>query len=94
MNAQTKLSAKGQVVIPKPVRERLNWGEGDRLEILETADGVLLRRKVASPTPITIEQFLAERPVYRGRPATLEEMDEAIERARAERWARKEARSR
>jgi len=44
MNAQTKLSAKGQVVIPKGVRDRLGWLQGSSLEVVETGDGVLLRR--------------------------------------------------
>ena len=43
MGAQTKLSAKGQVVIPKDVRDRLGLAEGARLDIVETAAGLLLR---------------------------------------------------
>ena len=43
MTAQTRLSAKGQVVIPKDVRDRLGWPQGSELEVIETGDGVLLR---------------------------------------------------
>ena len=43
MGAQTKLSAKGQVVIPKDVRDRLGLAEGAKLDIVETAAGLLLR---------------------------------------------------
>ncbi|MFT4026705.1 MAG: AbrB/MazE/SpoVT family DNA-binding domain-containing protein [Novosphingobium sp.] len=44
MTAQTRLSAKGRIVIPKDVRDRLGWGQGSGLEVVETAGGVLLRR--------------------------------------------------
>jgi AbrB family looped-hinge helix DNA binding protein len=41
----TRLSTKGQVVIPRAVRERRRWRPGQPLEIVETDDGVLLRSK-------------------------------------------------
>ena len=46
MTAQTKLSAKGQIVIPKDVRDRLGFAEGTVLDVIETGDGVILRRPV------------------------------------------------
>lgn len=94
MNAQTKISARGQVVIPKSVRDRLRWLEGDELEVSETLDGVLLKRKDGGRKQISIQEFMAEMPPHEGPPATLEEMNEAIDQARTERWIAKEARSR
>lgn len=94
MNAQTKMSAKGQVVIPKAVRERLRWSKGADLEIVETAEGVLLRRRQPQRERISIEEFRRRMPKYDGPPASLEDMNEAIDRAMAERWARKERDSR
>ena len=44
MNAYTTLSAKGQIVIPKPTRERLRMLPGQRFEVVETPEGVLLKR--------------------------------------------------
>src|SRR2546430_11681565 len=44
MNAHTTLSAKGQVVIPKATRERLHMRPGQRFEVVETSEGVLLKR--------------------------------------------------
>jgi AbrB family looped-hinge helix DNA binding protein len=40
----TVVSTKGQVVLPKTIRQRLNWTPGARLEVEETPDGVFLRR--------------------------------------------------
>ncbi len=47
MTAQTRLSAKGQVVIPKDVRDRLGLTEGAVLDVIETGDGVILRKPPA-----------------------------------------------
>jgi len=58
MGAQTKLSAKGQVVIPKDLRDRLGLTEGARLDIVETDAGLLLR-PVGAKSAITRDQALA-----------------------------------
>jgi AbrB family looped-hinge helix DNA binding protein len=44
MNAQAKFSTKGQIVIPKDVRERYRFVDGQIVDVIETADGVLLKR--------------------------------------------------
>lgn len=41
----TRLSTKGQVIIPKPLREALHWRSGQELEVIETPEGLLLRTK-------------------------------------------------
>ena len=42
MKSTTKLTSKGQVVIPKAIRERLRWRAGARLEVEALPDGRLL----------------------------------------------------
>jgi AbrB family looped-hinge helix DNA binding protein len=41
----TRLSTKGQVIIPKSLREALHWRPGQELEVIETSEGLLLRPK-------------------------------------------------
>jgi AbrB family looped-hinge helix DNA binding protein len=43
MNAHTRLSAKGQLVLPKAVRDRLQWPPGTELEVVEHGGSVTLR---------------------------------------------------
>jgi AbrB family looped-hinge helix DNA binding protein len=72
----TTVSTKGQVILPKAIRQRRNWAPGTRLVVEETPDGVLLKAApVFAPTrPEDVAGMLA----YRGPPKTLEEMDAAI----------------
>lgn len=48
MNSRTEISPSGDVAIPRDVRERLAWQAGTPLVLIETADGVTLRRRPAS----------------------------------------------
>ncbi len=89
MNAQTRLSAKGQVVIPKAVRDRLHWSEGDNLEVVETAGGVLLRPVRRPRERITVEEFKRLVPPHEGPPVSLEEMEQGILDEAAARFLRK-----
>jgi AbrB family looped-hinge helix DNA binding protein len=39
----TRLSSKGQLVLPRSIRDSKGWGPGVEFEVEESADGVLLR---------------------------------------------------
>ena len=39
----TKLSTKGQIVLPKNIRASRTWGPGMEFTVEETGDGILLR---------------------------------------------------
>ena len=43
----TTVSAKGQVTVPKVIRERLRWSAGTELMVEDTIEGVLLKTKPA-----------------------------------------------
>jgi len=80
MNAQTRLSARGQVVIPKDVRDRMQWAQGEPLDVIETSEGVLLKRPRAGKT-LTLDAALARiraRVHYDGPPVSIDDMDKAV----------------
>ena len=41
--AQTTVSTKGQIVLPKAIRDKRRWKAGMRLTVEERSDGVLLK---------------------------------------------------
>jgi AbrB family looped-hinge helix DNA binding protein len=43
MGAHTRISEKGQVVVPKATRDRLGWAPGTELDIVESTDAIILR---------------------------------------------------
>lgn len=47
---KTKISTKGQVILPKAIREKRNWEAGTELAVEETPDGVLLTSVRPFPT--------------------------------------------
>ena len=72
----TRLSSKGQVIIPKPLRTAHNWETGQELVVVDTGDGILLKPK--TPFVETNINEVAGILKYKGKAKTLEEMDEAI----------------
>lgn len=72
----TTLSTKGQVILPKALRDRLRWPAGTRLVVKDTPQGVLL-----SPEPLfrptTIDEVYGMLK-YVGPPVSIEEMDAAV----------------
>lgn len=78
------VTAKGQTTIPKAIREKLNLKPGDRIDFVVEADG----RVVLRPRNKRLEDFIGilHRPGQR--PISVEEMDEGIAKAAAERYER------
>jgi antitoxin PrlF len=72
--ASATLSSKGQVTLPKSVRERLGVEAGDRLEFIESEQGFLV---VAATRDIRSLKGIVGRP---RKPVTIEDMHSAIEK--------------
>jgi AbrB family looped-hinge helix DNA binding protein len=72
----TRVSTKGQVILPKSIRQQRRWGPGTRLVVEDRPDGVLLK---AAPlfAPTRPEDVCGSLPP-KGLPKTLEEMDASI----------------
>ncbi len=70
-----RVTSKGQVTVPKEVRESMGLNPGDEVDFEETQDGVLLKKH--------IEENPFER--WRGVDESGETVDEAMERLRGER---------
>lgn len=76
-----KLTTKGQITLPKVVRERLHLHTGDRVDFRIDDDGrVELRR--AGVRLEALRGILARRG---GKPVSVEDMDEAIARVHRKR---------
>jgi len=72
----TTVSTKGQVILPKAIRQQRHWDAGTRLVVENTAEGVLLR---AAPhfEPTRLEDVYGCLP-HSGPAKSLEDMDAAI----------------
>ena len=72
----TRLSSKGQVIIPKSVRTQYHWEAGQELMVMDTDDGILLKaRKPFDETRLTDVAGVLK---YSGKAKTLEDMSVAI----------------
>jgi AbrB family looped-hinge helix DNA binding protein len=74
----TKLSSKGQVIIPKPLRMAHHWEVGQELVVVDVGDGILLKSK--APFPETDINDVASCLKFNGKAKTLDDMELAIEK--------------
>jgi len=72
----TRLSSKGQVIIPKSVRTHYHWEAGQELMVMDTDEGILLKaRKPFDETRLADAAGVLK---YSGKAKTLEDMSAAI----------------
>jgi len=72
----TKLSSKGQIVLPSSIRSGRKLKPGAVFSVEEVPEGILLRPLKPFP-PTTIDQAFGCLP-YRGKAKTIEEMHAAV----------------
>lgn len=54
----TKVSDKGQVVIPKAIRDKFNFSEGSKLIVVGTEDAVILQRLETIASRVKTKELL------------------------------------
>ncbi len=82
----TKLSSKGQVIIPKSVREAHHWRPGTEFTVEDTAQGVLLKPKKLFPETRLKDGLGCVG--YKGPPLSLEEIDRLLEEDIRREWGK------
>ena len=55
----TKLSSRGQVVIPEEIRDRLGLSVGVKFVVIGNSDSIILKR-ISEPSPEEFDAMLAE----------------------------------
>jgi AbrB family looped-hinge helix DNA binding protein len=75
--AQTTVSSKGQIVLPKAIRDKRRWKPGTKLTVEERPEGVLLR-SIDKKRKLTISD-LRGIVKYDGPPRSIEEMNAAVD---------------
>jgi len=77
----TKISSKGQVVIPKPIRESLNLREGDKLIAYARGDLIIFKRLKGGESILSLlSQPMRKKMEELG--VTRKDVDNAVEWAR------------
>ena len=73
---RARVTSKGQVTLPKTLRDTLGIHEGDHIEFAVAASNKASIRKLAAPG----SSDGARKHLAKNKPLTVEEMDEAIRR--------------
>lgn len=80
----TRLSSKGQVIIPKPIRDAHKWRVGQELVVIDVEEGLLLTAKKAFDE--TNIDKVAGCLARRGKPKSLQDLKTGLRNGLRERW--------
>lgn len=80
----TRLSSKGQVIIPKNIRSSRHWETGLELDVIDTSEGVLLKPKAL----FEVSELMNVAGMLKARiqPKTDEEIQAALKKGIMEQW--------
>ena len=78
---QATITSRGRVTLPKPIRDKLHLGPGDKIDFMPEGDGL---RVTPVTAPVTQLKGMVRKPAVR---VSLEGMDAAIARAAVRRGA-------
>lgn len=74
----TRLSSKGQIVLPKSIRESHAWAPGTEF-VIEDSDGGILLRPAPRVSATTLDEVVGCLG-YKGKPKTISQMKRAVAR--------------
>ncbi|HQQ75119.1 MAG TPA: AbrB/MazE/SpoVT family DNA-binding domain-containing protein [Pseudomonadales bacterium] len=80
----TRLSSKGQVIIPKALRQLHHWEAGLELVVTDTAEGILLAPK--APFPPSVLSDTAGLLKHKVSPKSEEEISKALTEDMRRKW--------
>jgi AbrB family looped-hinge helix DNA binding protein len=75
---KTKVSSKGQVVIPKAYRQKLGWESGTELEVHEEAGQLVLRKPATQRKKLPLSAVAGRMHRPGAKTVTLAEMEQAV----------------
>ena len=88
MNVRARISSKGQLVLPKAVRDAHGLGAGSEVDIESMGETIVLRplpKKAGSRRVYTLDE-VAGMLKYDGPPVSIRDMDRAAEDEIRRRW--------
>ncbi len=86
---KTKVSTRGQVVIPKALRKSYHWEVGQELDVIDTGEGLLLKARTGSKTVLWDNVVGCLSHLAKSKPAVSEaDMRAAVRKMAAERYRR------
>jgi AbrB family looped-hinge helix DNA binding protein len=88
MNARAKISSKGQLVLPKAIRDAYGLGAGSEVDIETAGDAIVLKPRKRRPQggrAYTVDD-VAGMLKYDGPPVAIEDMNRLVEEDFRRRW--------
>lgn len=73
-----RMDPLGRVVIPKSMRDQLDWEEGDPIEVIGGDDGIYLRKQLELPLSERVRRLREEAVQEEAGPVALEYLDKLL----------------